>query len=59
MNVDGRVSYSAVSEAYCLLTSYLREEGEILATYDKVHIQDFVVFLAEILRDTQNFRKET
>lgn len=59
MNVDGKVSYSAVSEAYCLLTSYLREEGEILANYDKVHLQDFVVFLAEILKETENFKRES
>ena len=29
MLVGDKVSHAAVSEAYCLLTSYIREEGKV------------------------------
>jgi hypothetical protein len=55
MLVDDRVSYPSVNEAYCLLTAYLREEGKIGAKYDKEQIQEFVQFLAGILKHPENF----
>lgn len=58
MHVGDKVSYDAVSEAYCLLTSYLREEGKVHAEYDKEKIQELVVFLAEIMKNQENFIDE-
>jgi hypothetical protein len=58
MLVGDKVSHAAVSEAYCLLTSYIREEGKIGAKYDPEHLQKFVVFLSEILRHPENFVEE-
>ena len=55
MLVGDKVSYAAVSEAYCLLTSYIREEGKIGAKYNEEHIQAFVTFLTEILKHPENF----
>lgn len=55
MLVGDKVSHAAVSEAYCLLTSYIREEGKIGAKYDTEHLQKFVVFLSEILKHPENF----
>jgi hypothetical protein len=58
MLVGDKVSHAAVSEAYCLLTSYIREEGKIGAKYDPEHLQKFVVFLSEILKHPENFVEE-
>lgn len=58
MLVGDKVSHAAVSEAYCLLSSYIREEGKIGATYNAEHLQKFVVFLAEILKHPENFVNE-
>jgi hypothetical protein len=55
MHVGDKVSYDAVNEAYCLLTSYIREEGKIGAKYDPEHLKSFVVFLASILKHPENF----
>lgn len=55
MHVGNKVGYDAVSEAYCLLSSYLREEGKVAASYDKNLIQEIVVFLAEIMKNPDNF----
>ncbi len=55
MHVGDKVSYDAVSEAYCLLTSYIREEGKVHAEYDKDKLQNIVVFLADILKHPDNF----
>ena len=55
MLVGDKVSHAAVSEAYCLLTSYIREEGKIGAKYDTEHLQKFVGFLSEILKHPENF----
>ena len=56
MLVGDKVSHAAVSEAYCLLTSYIREEGKIGTNYNKDHLENFVVFLAEILKHPENFK---
>jgi hypothetical protein len=58
MLVGDKVSHSAVSEAYCLLSSYIREEGKIGAKYNEEHIQAFVTFLTEILKHPENFVEE-
>lgn len=55
MQVGNKVSYDAVNEAYCLLTSYIREEGKIGAKYNQEQLEKFVVFLAEILKNPDNF----
>lgn len=56
MRVGDKVSYDSVNEAYCLLTSYIREEGKIGTKYNQEHLQNFVVFLAEILKHPENFK---
>ena len=55
MLVGDRVSYDAVNEAYCFLSSYIREEGKIGAKYNTDHIQELVLFLAEIMKHPENF----
>jgi hypothetical protein len=55
MLVANNVSYGAVNEAYCLLTSYLREDGKLGAKYDKTELKGFVDFLAGILSHQGNF----
>ena len=55
MLVGDKVSHAAVSEAYCLLSSYIREEGKIGAKYNTEHLQELVVFLAEIMKHPENF----
>lgn len=55
MLVGDKVSHSAVSEAYCLLSSYIREEGKIGASYNKESLTEFVKFLAEVLKHPDNF----
>lgn len=59
MLVGDKVSYDAVNEAYCLLTSYIREEGKINAKYDAARLQELVVFLSEILKHPENFKENT
>jgi hypothetical protein len=59
MLVGDKVSHAAVSEAYCLLSSYIREEGKIGNTYNIEHLQKFVVFLSEILKHPDNFKENT
>ena len=58
MLVGDKVSHAAVTEAYCLLSSYIREEGKIGAKYNEEHIQAFVTFLTEILKHPENFINE-
>jgi len=55
MIVGDKVSHSAVTEAYCLISSYIREEGKMGANYNKEHLLDFVNFLAEVLKHPENF----
>lgn len=55
MLVGNKVSHSAVTEAYCLISSYIREEGKIGTTYDKEDLLEFVHFLADILKHPENF----
>jgi hypothetical protein len=55
MEVNDKVSYPAVNEAYCLLTAYLREDGKLGAKYNKEDLAEFVKFLALILKHPDNF----
>jgi hypothetical protein len=55
MRVGDKVSYDAVNEAYCLIGSYLREDGKIVANYDRDRLTHFVQFLSEILKHPENF----
>jgi hypothetical protein len=51
MPVDkAKVNFDAVSEAYCLLTSYLREDGKVKGRYNSERLQNFVIFLAELMK---------
>lgn len=45
-----KVTFDAVSEAYCLLSAYIREDGRVAAKYNKDRLQTFVVFLAELMK---------
>jgi hypothetical protein len=45
-----KVTFDAVSEAYCLLSSYLREDGKVKGRYNEERLQSFVVFLAELMK---------
>lgn len=55
MKVGEKLGYPAANEAYCLLTAYLREEGKIGAKYNKEDLEEFVKFLADILKHPENF----
>jgi len=55
MLVGDKLSHAAASEAYVLLSSYVREEGKLGTHYDKNRITEFVRFLAEILQNPENF----
>lgn len=55
MLVGDKLSHDAASEAYILLTAYIREEGKVADTYDTKRLTEFVRFLAEILKNPENF----
>lgn len=55
MLVGDKVTYDAVNEAYCLISSYIREEGKLGAKYDRDELLVFVKFLSEILKHPENF----
>jgi len=55
MEVNDKISYPAVNEAYCLLTAYIREDGKLGAKYNKEDLAEFVKFLALILKHPDNF----
>ncbi len=55
MLIDDKISYTAVNEAYCLLTAWMREE-RIAANYNREEIAECVKFLAEILKHPENFQ---
>ena len=55
MLVGDKVSHGAVSESYCLLSAYIREEGKLGTDYDKEKILEFCKFVAEILKHPENF----
>jgi len=45
-----KLSHEAVSETYCLLTSYIREDGEVKASYNIDYINEVVEFLSDLLK---------
>lgn len=55
MLVGDKVSHAAVSESYCLLSAYIREEGKLGTDYDKEKVLEFCKFVAEILKHPENF----
>ena len=55
MLVGDKLSHDAAREAYVLLTAYIREEGKIADTYDANRLKEFVEFLADILKNPDNF----
>lgn len=55
MLVGNKLSHDAASEAYILLTAYIREEGKVAHTYDVNRLTEFAGFLAEILKNPENF----
>lgn len=50
MSDKAKVTFDAVSEAYCLLSAYVREDGKVGTRYNKERLQAFVVFLAELMK---------
>lgn len=59
MLVGDKLSHGAASEAYILLTSYVREDGKLGTTYDKNRLSEFVRFLADILQHPENFTNDS
>ena len=55
MLVGDKVSHSAVTEAYCMISAYIREEGKLGTNYDKERLLEFVKFVSEILKHPENF----
>ena len=55
MNPGDEVSYDSFVEAYCLLTSYVREEGKVGAKYDMDYLKEFTTFLAKVMADPECF----
>ena len=53
MNPGDEVSYDAFVEAYCLITSYVREEGKVGAKYDMDYLKEFTTFLAKVMADPE------
>ena len=51
LEINTTVSIGAITEAYCLLTSYIREEGKVRSSYDTDKLQKAVLFLAEIIKE--------
>ena len=55
MNPGDEVSYDSFVEAYCLLSSYIREDGKVGAKYDMDYLKEFVTFLSKIMVDPDCF----
>lgn len=49
------VNYEALVEAYCLLTSYVREDGRVGAKYNMDYLKEFTVFLSKVMVDPRLF----
>ena len=52
---DDEMNYDAFVEAYCLISSYVREEGKVGAKYDMDHLKEFVKFMARVMSDPDCF----
>lgn len=55
MNPGDEVSYDSFVEAYCLLSSYIREDGKVGAKYDMDYLKEFVSFLSKVMTDPNCF----
>lgn len=55
MNPGDEVSYDSFVEAYCLLSSYIREDGKVGAKYDMDYLKEFVTFLSKVMADPECF----
>lgn len=55
MDTKEEVSYESVVEAYCLLSSYIREDGKVGAKYNMEYLKDFVTFLSSLITDPNFF----
>lgn len=55
MNPDDEMNYDSFVEAYCLISSYVREEGKVGAKYNMEHLQEFVKFMARVMSDPDCF----
>ena len=51
----GDLSQDALTEAYTLLSAYVREEGKLGTTYNKELLTEAVMFLSSVLQDPGNF----
>ena len=55
MNPDDEMNYDSFVEAYCLISSYIREEGKVGAKYNMEYLQEFVKFMAKVMSDPECF----
>lgn len=55
MNPDDEMNYDSFVEAYCLISSYVREDGKVGAKYNMDHLQEFVKFMARVMSDPNCF----
>ena len=55
MNPGDEVSYDSFVEAYCLLTSYIREDGKVGAKYNVDYLKEFTTFLSKVMTDSDCF----
>ena len=49
------VTYESLVEAYCILSSYVREDGRVGAKYDMDYLKQFTVFLSKVMVDPRMF----
>lgn len=55
MNPGDEVSYDSFVEAYCLLSSYIREDGRVGAKYNVEQLKEFVSFMSKVMTDPTCF----
>jgi len=56
LDIEGEdLNYEALVEAYCLLSSYIREDGKVGAKYDMDYLKQFTVFLSKVMTDPRMF----
>jgi len=56
VKVEGEnVNYEALVEAYCLLSSYVREDGRVGAKYNMDYLKEFTLFLSKVMVDPRTF----
>lgn len=58
MNPDDEMNYDSFVEAYCLISSYVREDGKVGAKYNMDHLKEFVKFMARVMSDPIYFDTE-